>query len=150
MSGRIDLRKQVSLAATPERAFAALVEPGQITRFWPFREVVSSAVVGGPIVFSGEVDGVPFTVHGVIEAWDAPRHFRYRYWSDNHGTARLPENHMAIDYLLVPETEGCCLVVTHENLMSGERAAMMDGVWDYLLSQLRAHLAQGEGGSIPR
>ena len=65
MSGRIDLRKQVSLAATPERAFAALVEPGQITRFWPFREVVSSAVVGGPIVFSGEVDGVPFTDHGV-------------------------------------------------------------------------------------
>ena len=150
MSPRRDLRKEIWLDADAARVFAALVEPGQLTRYWPFREVVSSGAVGGSIVFRGEAGGVPFTDHGVIEVLQPPHRFRYRYWSDNHGTEDVPANHMAVDYRLAPEGEGCRLVVSHENLLSAERSAMMDGAWDYLLSRLKEHVETPRHGISTR
>lgn len=146
MSAALGVRKEVVLAAAPARVFAALVEPAQLTAFWPFTAVESSGVVGGPIVFHGEVGGEAFTDHGVIEAFEPARHFRYRYWSTNHGTEDRPENRMVVDYRLQAEGEGCRLSVTHENLLDAGRVAMMGGVWDYLLGQLRAHVESASVG----
>lgn len=144
MSGRFVVRKEIVLAAAPGQVFAALVEPEQLVRFWPFKEVVSGGEVGSAIVFRGEAGGAAFTDHGVIEVLEPPHRFRYNYWSDNHGTPDTPENRMVVDYRLVPEGAGCRLQLSHENLLSAERVAMMDGVWDYLLALLRSHV-EGAG-----
>ena len=108
--------------------------------------MVSAAIAnGGALMAPNLVESVVASDLSVIEAFEPARHFRYRYWSTNHGTEDRPENRMVVDYRLQAEGEGCRLSVTHENLLSSERAAMMDGVWDYLLGQLRAHV---EGASV--
>lgn len=145
MNAPLRVRKEVVLAAPPARVFAALVDPSQLTAYWPFTAVESAGVVGGTIVFHGEVAGQAFTDSGVIEAFEPACHFRYRYWSTNHGTEDRLENRMVVDYRLQSDGEGCRLSVTHENLLASERVAMMDGVWDFLLGQLRAHV---EGASV--
>jgi len=149
MSGSFAVRKDVLLAASADDVFAALVEPARLVRFWPFKEVVSGGEVGSAIVFRGEAGGAAFTDHGVIEVLEPPHRFRYNYWSDNHGTPDTPENRMFVDYRLAPEGDGCRLHLSHENLLSAEREAMMDGVWDYLLALLRGHVEDaGRADSI--
>lgn len=138
----LELRKSIALAAPAAAVFDALTTPASLVAFWPFTSVESEGVAGGRITFRGDAGG-PFTDHGVIEAFERPSRFRYRYWSDNHGTEDLPTNRMVIDYAIRPDGEGCVLEVHHANLLASERLAMMDGVWDFLLGRLKAHV---EGG----
>ncbi len=130
----------IELNASADEIFAALTEPDRIVRYYPVERVYSDAEVGGRFELHGAVEGEPFTDHGVIEAFDPGRRFRYNYWSTNHGTPDRPEHRMVIDYRIDETGDGCRLSLTHSNLGSAERQAMMGGVWDFLLGALRAHL----------
>ncbi|WKJ90070.1 SRPBCC domain-containing protein [Methylomonas montana] len=136
----LTIEKQIRIAAPASRVFDALSDPEQIVQYYPIKSVTSSQEVSGPILFKGEVDGTPFTDYGIIEILDRPQHFRYHYWSDNHGTADTPENRMVIDYQLSSDGGDTVLTLTHSNLLSADRQAMMAPVWDFLLGGLKNYL----------
>lgn len=136
------VHKEVVLEASTTRVFDALTDPTQIVAYWPLTSVESSREVGGPIVIKGDTEAGPFTDHGVIEAFDRPRHFRYNYWSDNHGTQDTPANRMSIDYAISPVGDHSLLSVTHANLGTAERHALMTDAWDFLIAQLKEHVEQ--------
>ncbi len=136
----LTIKKEIVLKAPTTKVFDALTDPEQITGYWPLHSVTSSHTVSGPIIFKGEVAGSPFTDYGVIEKFDRPRFFKYNYWSDNHGTVDLPENRMTIEYVLRPQENGSVLSLTHTNLLTSERQAMMSEVWDFLLSRLKSYV----------
>ncbi len=75
-----------------ERVFSALTSSVEIPQFYPLKSVESTWTVGGEVLYKGEVEGAPFTDYGVIEQLESPSVYRYRYWSDNHGTQRMAEN----------------------------------------------------------
>lgn len=136
----LTLQKEIQITAGPTLVFDAITDPNKIVGYYPVETVRSDRQVGGQIIFEGKIDEKPFTDYGVIEVFDRPREFKYRYWSDNHGTARLPENHMTIQYLLSGNEQGTRLILEHGNLLTEERQAMMTGVWDYLLAQLKSYV----------
>ena len=143
------IEKSVEINAAPEVVFAALTDPERITDYYPLDAVHSERKAGGSIIFAGEYADRPFTDYGTIEVFDAPREFRYRYWSDNHGTERTPENHMTIQYLLEEAGGRTLLRLRHHNLLTNERHSMMSGVWDYLLALLKSYAEEqmiGRGG----
>ena len=66
--------------------------------------------------------------------------YSYRYWSDNHGTERLHENHLTISYHLSIAGVGTELTLTQSNIKSQEMYQMMnEQVWDYLLAALKTY-----------
>jgi uncharacterized protein YndB with AHSA1/START domain len=134
------ITKTVHINANPDRIFDALTSSEEIIRYFPLHRVTSAWHAGAEILLEGEIDGKPFNDHGRIEVLDRPTHFRYSYWSDNHGTARTPENHLTIDYRLAPDGQGTRLELEHGNLVSEEMAETMNLAWDHLLASLSAHV----------
>jgi len=136
----ITVQKEIQIDANPMQVFDAISDPNKIVQYYPVDAVRSDNRSGGQIIFEGKVDGHAFTDYGVIDVFDPPREFRYSYWSDNHGTERLPENHMTIRYLLSGTEQGTRLILEHKNLLTEDRRNMMIGIWDFLLAQLKSYV----------
>ncbi|MDH5633916.1 MAG: SRPBCC domain-containing protein [Gammaproteobacteria bacterium] len=134
------IHKTRHINASPEAVFDVLTSSEHIVRYFPLKQVTSSWHEGGEILLDGEVDGRAFRDHGVIEILSRPAQFKYRYWSDNHGTEQLPENCLVIDYRLAPEQHGTKLTLEQSNIKSGEQAQRMESMWPHLLDSLAAYV----------
>ena len=123
------------------RIFTALTSSQEIPNYFPLKKVKSTWQQGSEVLYQGEVNGVPFTDFGIIEKLASPSVYIYRYWSNNHGTDRTPENHLTISYNLSESQEGSELNVIHSNIKSVELYELMDTqVWDYLLHSLKEYV----------
>lgn len=138
----LTVQKVIQINASPIAVFDAISDPNKIVQYYPVDAVRSDSRSGGQIIFEGKVDGHAFTDYGVIDIFVPPCEFGYSYWSDNHGTERLPENHMTIRYLLSGTEQGTRLILEHKNLLTEERRNMMTSVWDFLLAQLKSYVEQ--------
>ena len=126
------IEKKIVLNIPIEKVFSALTNSQEIPRYFPLKSVESTWNVGSEVLYKGELDGVPFTDFGVIEKLTSPTEYRYRYWSDNHGTQRTEQNYLTISYNLEKSNEGTVLTVKQSNIKSPEMYELMNGqVWDY-------------------
>lgn len=138
------IRKVIHVQASKEAIFDALTNSKEIVKYYPLLDVESDWAIGGEILYRGEVDGAGFTDFGTIERLTRPFEYRYRYWSDNHGTERTLENHVSIHYKLMDDERGTKLILEQDNLRSKELFELMNGVvWDSLLESLRIHVESG-------
>jgi uncharacterized protein YndB with AHSA1/START domain len=136
-----EITKSININAPRECVYSALTSSEEVPKYFPLKEVESTWQTDSEVLYKGEVNGSPFTDFGVIEELLSPSIYTYRYWSDNHGTERLPENHITISYLLSENVEGTELVVVQSNIGSRELYELMDNqVWDYLLGSLKEYV----------
>lgn len=136
-----EISKEIHIKASRERIFSALTNSEEIPKYYPLNEVKSQWELGSEVHYKGEVNGAPFTDYGVIEKLDSPSVYAYSYWSDNHGTERLPENYITISYQLSESNHGTDLTVTQSNIKSAELYELMkDQVWDFLLGSLKEYV----------
>ncbi len=139
--GTFTIEKEIKINLPMEDVFSSLTDPEEIVRYFPLKSVKSEWEEGKEVLYKGEVDGVPFTDYGVIEKLSSPSIYRYRYWSDNHGTERTEENHLVIEYALSSSSEGTSVRVTQSNIKSEELYEMMENqVWDHLLGSFKQYL----------
>jgi len=115
----------------------ALTTSEQVSKYLFGAKVESEWKVGSRIVYSGNFNGNNFRDVGTITALEEGRLFSYSYWSANHGTANVPENHVTVSYLLEPEGNGTILTVEQKNYRSADIARMMDDLWDVILKGLK-------------
>ena len=135
------IEKKIVLNIPIEKVFSALTNSQEIPRYFPLKSVESTWNVGSEVLYKGELDGVPFTDFGVIEKLTSPTEYRYRYWSDNHGTQRTEQNYLTISYNLEKSNEGTVLTVKQSNIKSPEMYELMNGqVWDYLLNSFKQYI----------
>lgn len=135
------IEKKILINSPIEDVFSSLTDSNVIIKYFPLTSVESEWEEGKEVLYKGEVNEISFTDYGVIEKLSAPSIYRYRYWSDNHGTERTAENHLVIEYALSRSSEGTCVRVTQSNINSKELYETMENqVWDYLLSSLKQYL----------
>ena len=135
------IEKEIELKAPIESVFSALTNSDEIPKFFPLKSVESTWEVGNEVLYKGEVNGNPFTDYGVIEKLSFPITYQYRYWSDNHGTDRVDENYLTINYSLKESSEGTLLSLKQSNIKSPELYELMNGqVWDFLLGSLKEYI----------
>lgn len=134
------VKKSIFINATPEAIFDALTGSDDIVNYFPLKKVTSEWKVGSEVLFDGELDGKKFRDYGLIEVLSRPTQFKYTYWSDNHGTERIPANHLTICYVLAPKHHGTQLDLEQSNLKSEEMYKMMCPIWDLLLSSLTNYI----------
>ncbi|MEG4059247.1 MULTISPECIES: SRPBCC domain-containing protein [unclassified Microcoleus] len=88
------IHKQISIDAPPSVLFDALTDSEKIVQYYPVKEILSTWEVGSEIILKGSNGDQDFTDCGTIEILLPNEKFLYRYWSDNHGTVRVPENYL--------------------------------------------------------
>jgi uncharacterized protein YndB with AHSA1/START domain len=135
----LEITKTIQISSTAKQVFDALTIPEHIKSYFPIDSVESDGRVGGQFVIHGHVDDQPFTDLGTIDRFESGKEFQYTYWSTNHGTDRLPENHMTIRYLLREIDGETHLELQHLNLLREDRMQIMLGVWDFLLGNLKTY-----------
>ena len=136
-----EISKVITINAPREQVFSALTKSDEIPQYFPLKVVESEWKQGSEVLYKGEVNGVPFTDFGVIENLDFPSNYTYRYWSDNHGTERMPENHITISYTLEGNDKVTELTVVQSNIKSSDLYELMNNqVWDYLLGSLKQYV----------
>ena len=135
------IEKEIMINSPIEDVFSSLTDSEEIVKFFPLKSVKSEWEEGKEVLYKGEVNGVPFTDYGVIEKLSSPSIYRYRYWSNNHGTERTEENHLVIEYALSSYPEGTSVRVTQSNIKSKELYEMMENqVWGDLLGSFKQYL----------
>lgn len=139
----LKITKSIQINASVMRVFDALTIPEQIKNYFPVDSVESDQCQGGGFVIHGQANDQPFTDFGTIDRFEPGKEFQYTYWSTNHGTDRLPENHMTIRYTLRENDEGTNLELSHTNLLHESRVQVMLVVWDFLLGNLKVY-TEGE------
>jgi uncharacterized protein YndB with AHSA1/START domain len=135
------IEKEIELKAPIEKVFSSLTNSEEIPKFFPIDSVESTWVVGGEVLYKGNVSGDHFTDYGIIEKLSVPHIYQYRYWSDNHGTQRTDENHLTIAYRLEKLPEGTRLSVRQGNIKSPQMYELMSTqVWDFLLDSFKQYI----------
>jgi uncharacterized protein YndB with AHSA1/START domain len=131
------IQKNLLINASQSTVFDALTNSDKIIQYFLLKEVVSTWEVGGEIILKGSNGDKNFIDYGKIEILSPDNKFQYTYWSDNHGTDRLPENYLTICYTLHEVDNGTHLQLEHKNFKSEKMYSEMLKVWDFLLSSLK-------------
>jgi uncharacterized protein YndB with AHSA1/START domain len=131
------IAKEILIDAPPGVLFDALTNSDKIIQYYPLKEVMSTWKVGDEIILKGTYGDKDFTDYGIIEVLSPDKQFQYRYWSDNHGTDRSPENYLTLCYTLDAIDGGTHLRLEHKNLQSEKMYLEMLKAWDFLLSNLK-------------
>jgi uncharacterized protein YndB with AHSA1/START domain len=94
------IHKQISIDAPSSVVFDALTDSEKIVQYYPLKEVRSTWEIGSEIILKGSNENRDLTAFGTIEILVPHEKFLYSYWSDNHGTAKVPDNYLTICYTL--------------------------------------------------
>ncbi|MCR9289176.1 MAG: SRPBCC domain-containing protein [Bacteroidetes bacterium] len=135
--GNLSLKKEIFISRTPKEVFELLINANEIIKYYPLNSMESNWGIGNEIILKGGEGDDEFTDYGIIESLVKDEKFQYRYWSTNHGTKRIRENHLTICYILNPHENGTKLTLEQSNFNSTAMYHRMLPVWDFLLSSLK-------------
>lgn len=138
---RFTINKHIFVKAPIKAVFEALTTSDKIIQYFPLNNVISNWQLGSEVLYKGEIEGNAFTDYGIIKEFSVPTKYSYSYWSDNHGTERIPENHLVISYTLTSLKDGTQLELQQLNIKSEELFNIMNTtVWDSLLSSFKNYM----------
>ena len=137
MTTGLTINKTINIMADKSKVWEALTNSNIIKQYLFGAEVNSDWKVGSKIIYSGNFDGIEFRDEGIINVLDFEKVFQYSYWSANHGTENIPENHVVISYDIISTDTGTTLELTQKNYKSKEIAEGMNYIWDLILGNLK-------------
>jgi uncharacterized protein YndB with AHSA1/START domain len=138
------IERTIDLPSPVARVWRAITRPDELSRWFGDRVLLDPAV-GGEIVLEWDAYG---RVTGVIEAFDPPRRFAFRWRA--HGVASdapfAPDNSTLVTFTLTPTAEGTRLEVVETGFASLPEAiraaAYRENVsgWDVELQELADYI----------
>ena len=131
---------RIDIDAPPERVWAALTTPDQISTWFFGVDTESDWQVGSTLVHRGEYQGQPYEDKGEILELDPPKRFVHTHWSPMSGVPDTSENAQRVTWTLDPSDGGTTLTVQEDNLPSDEAKAISDKSWPQALEGLRGLL----------
>jgi uncharacterized protein YndB with AHSA1/START domain len=133
MPHEFELRKELTLQATPEQVWEAIATGQGIDGWFMGRNQVEPGEGGRTSMTIG-----PHTEEGTITAWDPPRRFAYQ-----GGTPGSP-GFMAFEWLVEGRDDGTCVLrLVQSGIMGDDWEAEYDALargWDMYLHQLGQYL----------
>lgn len=127
----------IDVAAPAAQVWKGLTTPEIVAQYMYGAEVISDWTVGGPLVYRGEWEGVPYEDKGTILAIEPPRLLRTTYFSPSSGLPDLPENYSTVTYELSEAGGRTTLAVTQDGSASPEDAAKSEANWSEALAGLK-------------
>jgi uncharacterized protein YndB with AHSA1/START domain len=126
--------------AGPERVWAALTEPDQISSYSGGSRVETTWQVGSPITWSGEYDGHTYQDKGQVLTYDEPRVLSVTHYSPLMGQDDQPDNYHTLVYTLVADGDVTHLSLTQDNCTDNAQAERFSQNWQQMLESLKTHV----------
>ncbi|MBL7649618.1 MAG: SRPBCC domain-containing protein [Candidatus Hydrogenedentes bacterium] len=134
------IEKEIQIAASAERIFAALSEPAQRTQWWGVKgkfevtHMESDLRTGGAWRMSGVSMGeVPFTIQGTYQSIEPPRVLEFTWRKDEETMDTL------VRFELEEKGFGTVVRLTHSGFNDAHTRDLYQG-WPWLLSMLQGHV----------
>jgi uncharacterized protein YndB with AHSA1/START domain len=148
-TGELEVRKTLTLAVTPERAFEVFT--AGVATWWPLRTHSVAEENAETVIIEPKLGGrfyeraVNGTEHewGVVTAWEPPGRFACT-WHPGYAEAEAQD----VDVRFVPDGDGTRVELVHTGWeRRGDKGRRMaeeyDSGWDYVFGELYAGAAGG-------
>ncbi len=120
-----EFHTEISINASPEAVWDALVNPAKISQYMFGSQAESSWQKGDDLKFFMEKDGEQLLlVHGSIVEIDRPRLLEHTLFPSTWEMEDVPENYLSVRYLISPDGDGSHLSITQsgfEHAAQGEK-----------------------------
>lgn len=131
---------ETTVHAGPERVWAALTDPDQISAYLAGSRVETTWQIGSPITWSGSYDGHPYQDRGEVLVYNEPRELSVTHYSPLMGQDDRPENYHTLIYTLTPDEGGTRLSLTQDGCTDEAQARQFGRNWQQMLESLRDHV----------
>jgi uncharacterized protein YndB with AHSA1/START domain len=130
----------VTIDATSDRVWMALVDPKDIKQYFFGTDVVTDWRIGSPIVWKGEWKGKPYEDSGVVLESQPGHRLRYTHFSPLSGLSDTPENHHTIAIELSVDGHNTRVVLTQDNNSTEQERDHAVENWKMVLEGLKKFL----------
>jgi uncharacterized protein YndB with AHSA1/START domain len=130
-------RASITVAASPEKVWDALVTPAAIKQYMFGTNVFSDWREGSPIVWKGEWQGKRYEDKGVIRQVSPGRALQYTHFSPLSGLPDRPENYHTVTIQLSAEGTHTRVSLTQDNNPTEEARSHSEKNWGMMLDGLK-------------
>jgi uncharacterized protein YndB with AHSA1/START domain len=131
-------KSTVSINASVERVWEALVTPALVKQYLHGTDVESDWKVGSPVIFRGEWKGKSYEDKGEIKQIEKNKRLQYSFWSSMAGKEDKPSNYILVTYELKPTASGTVLTILADDPNADENVKQhMEQNWDMVLQSLK-------------
>ena len=135
-------KASISINASNEKVWKALVDPKAIKHYMFGTNVVSDWQEGSSMVWKGEWQGKSYEDKGKILRLTPGRTLRYSHFSPLSGVSDKPENYHTVTIELVGNGNQTDVTLTQDNNATDEERAESEKNWGMMLSELKKFLEQ--------
>lgn len=133
-------RAKVTINASADRVWEALVTPSMIKQYMFDTNVTSDFKEGSPIAWKGEWQGKPYEDKGVIKKSEPQRKLQYTHFSPLAGLPDKPENYHTITIELSPNGSQTGISLSQDNNATDEERQHSEQNWNMMLEGLKKFL----------
>jgi uncharacterized protein YndB with AHSA1/START domain len=129
---------RITIKASAERVWNALIDPKQIKEYLFGTEATSKWKVGSLITYRGVWKGKPYEDKGTILELKPSKLLKSTYWSGMSGLEDKPENYNTVTHTLRERDGHTTRTVTQDNNRSKDAAVHSESNWGIVLKGLKA------------
>jgi uncharacterized protein YndB with AHSA1/START domain len=134
---------EISIAAPPDRVWAALTTPETIKQFMFGADVHTDWKVGGPLTYTGEYQGKKYEEKGTIKKIEPGKVLAATHFSSMSGKPDVPENYALVTWQLEPKHGETVLSVDQDNIESEKGAEQSKQNWTGVLKSIKKIVEAG-------
>jgi uncharacterized protein YndB with AHSA1/START domain len=143
MAGSFIAVKSITIDASRESVWQALVDPQKVKQYMHGTNMETDWSVGSPITWRGEWRGNPYEDKGTILDVKPQALLKMTHWSPMGGSEDRPENYHTVTYELADSDGRTELTVKQDNNATQEEAdSMAENNWGPVLEGLK-NVAEG-------
>jgi uncharacterized protein YndB with AHSA1/START domain len=142
MDENLIAKASVTINASSEKVWDALVNPEAIKQYMFGTNVVSGWREGSPIFWRGEWQGKPYEDKGVILRFKPGRGLQYSHFSPLSGLPDKPESYHTVTIELSDEEDHTRVSLTQDNNLTEQARDHSEMNWGMMLTALKTYLEQ--------
>jgi uncharacterized protein YndB with AHSA1/START domain len=142
MDENLIAKASVTINASSEKVWDALVNPEAIKQYMFGTNVVSGWREGSPIIWRGEWQGQPYEDKGVILRFKPGRRLQYSHFSPLSGLPDKPESYHTVTIELSDEEDHTRVSLTQDNNLTEQARDHSEKNWGMMLTALKTYLEQ--------
>ena len=133
-------KASVSINASTEKVWDALVDPQAIKQYMFGTNVLSDWKEGSPIVWKGEWQGKAYEDKGRILQLKPGRTIQYSHFSPLSGVPDKPENYHTVTIKLSGNGNQTDITLAQDNNATEEERTESEKTWGMMLAELKKFL----------